>query len=157
MAVVALEKLSSTISTITLNRPERLNAMTFELVGQLHDALDEVGADTDCKVVILTGAGRAFCSGLDLRDFGRPPAAGEHPRINKAIDGQAFMSNLTVHLRQTPQIVIAAVNGAAFGGGLAIACGCDVRIAADRPGSAPRSSAPASPAPTSGSATCCRS
>ncbi|HEX4017744.1 MAG TPA: enoyl-CoA hydratase-related protein [Frankiaceae bacterium] len=129
--VVALEKLSSSISTITLNRPEKLNAMTFELVGQLHDALDEVAADSDCKVVVLTGAGRGFCAGLDLRDFGRPPAPGEHPRINKAIDGQAFMSNLTVHLRQTPQIVIAAVNGVAFGGGLAIACGCDVRIAAD--------------------------
>jgi enoyl-CoA hydratase len=131
MAVVALEKLSGTISTITLNRPERLNAMTFELVGDLHDALDAVAADTECKVVILTGAGRAFCAGLDLRDFGRPPALGEHPRINKAIDGQAFMSNLTIHLRQTPQIVIAAVRGAAFGGGLAIACGCDVRIAAE--------------------------
>jgi enoyl-CoA hydratase len=131
MAVVELNKLSSTISTITLNRPERLNAMTFELVGQLHDALDEVSADADCKVVILTGAGRAFCAGLDLRDFGRPPAPGEHRRINKGIDGQAFMSNITVHLRQTPQIVIAAVRGAAFGGGLAIACACDVRIAAD--------------------------
>jgi len=131
MAVVELNKLSSTISTITLNRPERLNAMTFELVGQLHDALDEVSADADCKVVILTGAGRAFCAGLDLRDFGRPPAPGEHRRINKGIDGQAFMSNITVHLRQTPQIVIAAVRGAAFGGGLAIASACDVRIAAD--------------------------
>jgi enoyl-CoA hydratase len=131
MSVVAIDKVSSAISTITLNRPERLNAMTFELVGELHDALDAVAADPDCKVVILTGAGRAFCAGLDLRDFGRPPALGEHPRINKAIDGQAFMSNLTVHLRQTPQIVIAAVRGAAFGGGLAIACGCDVRIAAE--------------------------
>ena len=131
MAAVELTKLSSTISTITLNRPERLNAMTFELVGQLHDALDEVSADADCKAVILTGAGRAFCAGLDLRDFGRPPAPGEHRRINKGIDGQAFMSNITVHLRQTPQIVIAAVRGAAFGGGLAIACACDVRIAAD--------------------------
>ncbi len=129
MAVVALEKLSSTISTITLNRPERLNAMNFQLVGELHDALDEVAADTECKVVILTGAGRAFCAGLDLRETGRPPALGEHHRINKAIDGQAFMSNLTVHLRQTPQVVIAAVRGPAFGGGLAIACACDVRIA----------------------------
>jgi enoyl-CoA hydratase len=131
MAVVELNKLSSTISTITLNRPDRLNAMTFELVAELHDALDQVAADTDCKALILTGEGRAFCAGLDLRDFGRPPAAGEHRRINKAIDGQAFMSNITVHLRQTPQVVIAAVRGPAFGGGLAIACACDVRIASD--------------------------
>src|SRR6195952_5562427 len=129
MSVVTLEKVEGSISRITLNRPERLNAMTFGLVGELHDALDEVAADSDCKVVILTGAGRGFCAGLDLRDFGTPPAPGEHRRINKAIDGQAFMSNLTVHLRQTPQLVIGAVNGAAFGGGLALACACDVRIA----------------------------
>jgi enoyl-CoA hydratase len=131
MAVVTLEKRSSSISTITLNRPERLNAMSFELVADLHSALDDVAADTDCKVVVLTGAGRGFCAGLDLRDFGSVPAPGEHPRINKAIDGQAFMANLTVHLRQTPQVVVAAVNGVAFGGGLAIACGADVRIAAE--------------------------
>jgi enoyl-CoA hydratase len=130
MSVVTLEKLDGQISRIVLNRPERLNSITFELVSQLHDALDEVGGDPECKVVILTGAGRGFCAGLDLRDFGTPPGPAEHPRTNKAIDGQAFMSNLTVHLRQTPQVVIAAVNGAAFGGGLALACACDVRIAA---------------------------
>ena len=131
MTVVTLDKVDASISRITLNRPERLNAMTFELVAELHDALDEVAADTECKVVILTGAGRGFCSGLDLRDFGTPPQPGKHHRINKAIDGQAFMSNLTVHLRQTPQVVIAAVNGVAFGGGLAISAACDIRIAAE--------------------------
>jgi enoyl-CoA hydratase len=129
MSTVTVQKVTAQITAITLNRPERLNSLTFELVAQLHDALDEVGGDQECKVVILRGAGRGFCSGLDLRDFGTPPGPGEHPRTNKAIDGQAFMSNLTVHLRQTPQIVIAAVNGPAFGGGLALACACDVRIA----------------------------
>ena len=131
MSVVEVTKTTPAISTITLNRPERLNAMSFELVADLHSALDEVANDADCKVVILTGAGRGFCAGLDLREYGTVPALGEHPRINKAIDGQAFMSNLTVHLRQTPQVVVAAVNGVAFGGGLAIACACDVRIAAE--------------------------
>jgi enoyl-CoA hydratase len=129
MPVVTIEKVDTHISRIVLDRPERLNALTFDLVSELHDALDEVGGDQECKVVILTGAGRAFCSGLDLRDFGMPPGPAEHPRTNKAIDGQAFMSNLTVHLRQTPQIVIASVRGPAFGGGLALACACDVRIA----------------------------
>jgi len=61
------------IKTIRLNRPERLNALTFELTGELHDALDQVADDTDCKVVILTGTGRGFCAGLDLKDFGTPP------------------------------------------------------------------------------------
>jgi enoyl-CoA hydratase len=130
MSTVTVEKVADQITAITLNRPERLNSLTFDLVAQLHDALDEVGGDEECKVVILRGAGRGFCSGLDLRDFGTPPGPSEHSRTNKAIDGQAFMSNLTVHLRQTPQVVIAAVNGPAFGGGLALACACDVRIAA---------------------------
>ncbi len=131
MPVVEITRTTPAISTITLNRPERLNAMSFELVAELHTALDTVAADTDCKVVVLTGAGRGFCAGLDLREHGAVPAPGEHPRINKAIDGQAFMSNLTVHLRQTPQVVVAAVNGVAFGGGLAIASACDVRIAGE--------------------------
>jgi enoyl-CoA hydratase len=131
MPTVLVEKLTEQISAITLNRPERLNSITFDLVAQLHDALDEVGGDQECKVVILRGAGRGFCAGLDLRDFGTPPGPAQHSRTNKAIDGQAFMSNLTVHLRQTPQVVIAAVNGAAFGGGLALACACDIRIAAE--------------------------
>ena len=118
MPVVELTKTTPAITTITLNRPERLNAMSFELVAGLHSALDEVANDADCKVVVLTGAGRGFCAGLDLREYGAVPGLGEHPQINKAIDGQAFMSNLTVHLRQTPQVVVAAVNGVAFGGGL---------------------------------------
>ena len=119
------------VAVVTMHRPDRLNAMSIDLVGELHEALEAIADENDTWVVVLTGSGRAFCAGLDLRDFGRPPAAGEHPRINKAIDGQAFMSNVTIHLRQTPQIVIAAVRGPAFGGGLAIACGCDVRIAAE--------------------------
>jgi len=129
MTLVTIEKQSDAITSLTLNRPERLNALTFDLVGELHDALDTVAGDPDCKVIVLSGAGRGFCSGLDLRDFGTPPAVGAHPRLHKGIDGQAFMSNLTVHLRQTPQVVIAAVRGPAFGGGLALACACDVRIA----------------------------
>ncbi len=131
MSVVTVEKHSDAISYITLNRPERLNALTFELVAELHDALDTVAADAGCKVVILRGAGRGFCSGLDLRDFGTPPAVGTHRHLPKGVDGQAFMSNLTVHLRQTPQVVIAAVRGPAFGGGLALAAACDVRLAAE--------------------------
>ena len=90
-----------------------------------------MAGDADCKVAILTGAGRGFCAGLDLKDWGEPPGPGEHPHTPVGVDGQAFMSNLTVHIRQTPQVVVAAVNGAAYGGGLALACAADVRIAAD--------------------------
>lgn len=117
------------ISMIRLNRPERLNAISFELVADLHTALDAVGNDPQCKVVILTGAGRGFCSGMDLKHFGRPPLPGEHPHCRVGIDPQTFISNLTVHMRDTPQTIIAAVNGVAFGGGLALACAADIRLA----------------------------
>ncbi|HEV8297113.1 MAG TPA: enoyl-CoA hydratase-related protein [Acidimicrobiales bacterium] len=129
MPAVEVAQAEPHISVITLNRPDRLNALNFELVAELHDALDEVGRDPDCKVAILTGAGRGFCAGLDLKEWGMPPGPGEHAHVNIGIDGQAFMSNLTVHMRNTPQVIVAAVNGAAFGGGLALACAADIRIA----------------------------
>lgn len=130
MATVETERVEPHITIIRLNRPDRLNALNFDLAAELHTALDEVGGDPDCKVVVLTGSGRAFCSGLDLKDWGTPPEPGTHPHMHMGIDGQAFMSNLTVHMRNTPQVIVAAVNGAAYGGGLALACAADVRIAA---------------------------
>ena len=130
MTTVELEAVRAHISVIRLNRPERLNALNFDLVSELHDALDTVAADPGCKVVVLTGAGRGFCAGLDLKDWGAPPAPGEHRHAPVGVDGQAFMSNLTVHLRNTPQVIVAAVNGPAFGGGLALACAADIRLAA---------------------------
>lgn len=119
------------ITEVRFNRPDRLNAISFELVTALHDAFDTIAADNDCKVVILTGEGRAFCAGLDLKDFGTPPAQGEHPHMPVGVDAQTFMSNLTVRMRDLPQVIIAAVNGPAFGGGLALACAADIRVAAE--------------------------
>ncbi len=118
------------VTTIRLNRPERLNAINFDLVGDLHDALDRVAADDDCKVAILTGAGRAFCAGLDLRDWGTIPEPGQHRHFPAGHSGQAFLSDLMPHIRATPQVVIAAVNGPAVGGGLSLAAACDLRVAA---------------------------
>jgi enoyl-CoA hydratase len=129
-ATVDLERIEPQISRIRLNRPERLNAMNFTLVGELHDALDAVAGDAECKVVILTGAGRGFSAGLDLKDWGEPPAPGKHRHAVVGTDGQAFIANLTLHMRATPQVIVAAVNGPAFGGGLSLACASDVRIAA---------------------------
>lgn len=117
------------VTVIRLNRPDRLNALNFDLVADLHSVLDDIAADDDCKVVILTGAGRAFCAGLDLRDWGTIPAAGQHRQFPAGSSGQSFISTLTTHIRATPQIVIAAVNGPAVGGGLSLACACDLRIA----------------------------
>jgi enoyl-CoA hydratase len=130
MSDVSIERHSDRVRILRLDRPERLNALTFELTAELHDALDEVGADDGCRVVVLTGAGRGFCAGLDLRDFGTPPEVGAHPWRTARTSGQAFMSSLTQHINQTPQMVLAAVNGPAYGGGLALASACDLRVAA---------------------------
>ena len=119
------------IAIITLRRPEKLNAMTGRLVQDLHDALDEVGDDPTVRVVILTGAGRGFCAGLDLTGYGDIPS--EKRRTGKAGLGmrtQQHIAALVPKLRGLRQPVIAAVNGPAAGGGFALALASDVRIAA---------------------------
>lgn len=129
MSTVEIVPLEPHITMVRLNRPERLNAISFDLVADLYTALDEVGSDPTCKVVVLTGAGRGFCAGLDLKDWGEPPAAGAHPHMDAAADAQAFVTNLIAKLRDTPQVIIAAVNGPAFGGGMALSCASDIRLA----------------------------
>ena len=117
------------VRLLTLDRPDALNALNWEMVGAIHDALDVVANDEDCRVAVITGAGRGFCSGLDLRDMGRFPAVGEHPQVVVGAGGQEFIAKIPVRMRETPQIIIAAVNGAAYGGGLCVALGADLRIA----------------------------
>ncbi|CAM3560129.1 enoyl-CoA hydratase/isomerase family protein [Mycobacterium frederiksbergense] len=118
------------IAVITLNRPEKLNALSSTLVEELHNTLDTIKADNDCRVVVLTGAGRGFCAGLDLTDP-NPPAVSaglEAPRAG--MRWQERIAELTVKLHRLRQPVIAAVNGPAYGGGFALAMAADIRIAA---------------------------
>ena len=115
---------------VTLNRPERLNAMNHELVGDLHAVLDQVGADRSCRVVVLTGAGRGFCSGLDLKGAGVAPGSRGLGRAQAGLAGQQHIATLVQRMRALPQPIVAAVNGPAAGGGLALALASDVRIAA---------------------------
>ncbi|WP_370333157.1 enoyl-CoA hydratase/isomerase family protein [Mycolicibacterium hippocampi] len=117
------------IAVLTLNRPDKLNALSYELVEELHAALDAIAVDNACRVVVLTGAGRGFCSGLDL-SAPNPAAAGggiEFPR--SGMRWQERIADLTAKIHRLRQPVIAAVNGVAYGGGFGIALACDIRIA----------------------------
>lgn len=119
------------IAVVTLNRPEKLNALSSELVDSLHAAIGDVAANSECRVVVLTGAGRGFCSGLDLTDP-NPPGVGdglEFPR--SGMRWQERIADLTTRIHRLRQPVIAAVNGPAYGGGLGIAAACDIRLAAE--------------------------
>ncbi len=117
------------ITTLTLNRPERLNAMSIALVIELSQALDVVSEDNDCRVVILTGSGDAFCSGLDLKDYGIIPNIDGLQVGQIAQRSMRYYSRLVPQLRSLRQPVIAAIGGPAFGGGMCLALGADLRVA----------------------------
>lgn len=130
MPVVERTSPESGIAVLTLNRPEKLNALTTELVQSLHDHLDEIAVDPTVRVVILTGAGRGFCAGLDLNGYGEAPHSSGFGRTQAGFATQKHIARLIPHLRSLPQPVIAAVNGPAAGGGFALTLGSDIRIAA---------------------------
>lgn len=130
MAFVELTHPRPHVAQITLNRPERLNALSFDVVLPLHDALERVADDPDVWAVILTGAGRGFCSGLDLEDHGVPPGIAGMPMSRIAMRAMSLFAELVPRMRALAPPVIAAVNGAAYGGGLCLAVGADIRLAA---------------------------
>ena len=129
MSTVLHDRPAPGVVQLTLNRPSNLNAMSSELVGELHERIDEVRADRSCRAVVLTGAGRGFCAGLDLRGYGTPPGADDLAGVPLGFATQQHIAALVPALRALHQPVIAAVNGAAAGGGLALALASDVRIA----------------------------
>jgi enoyl-CoA hydratase len=117
------------IAVVTLNRPDQRNAMNAELIAGLHEAFDEVQADRGCRVVVLTGAGEGFCAGLDLREGASPTEADGLGRAQAGLVVQQSIASLVPRMRSLRQPIVAAVNGAAAGGGLALALASDIRIA----------------------------
>ncbi|EJZ11277.1 enoyl-CoA hydratase/isomerase family protein [Mycolicibacterium vaccae] len=129
-SVVEISHPRPEITVVTLNRPDKLNALSYELVEELHRCLDTLAADNTCRVVVLTGAGRGFCAGLDLSAPNPEQTGGgtEFPR--SGMRWQERIADLTAKLHRLRQPVIAAVNGVAYGGGLGLAAACDIRVAA---------------------------
>jgi enoyl-CoA hydratase len=129
-ALLLTESPAPHVRQIVMNRPDRLNAMTAELCQALHDALDDAAADRSCRAIVITGAGRGFCAGLDLHGYGDAPGNDGTDPTRDRLANQQHMSTLVLRLRATPQPVIAAINGPCAGFGLALALGCDIRFAA---------------------------
>ena len=129
MSLVLVDHPQPHTALVTLNRPDRLNAMSIDLVIELYDALEAVAAENDTWVVVLTGAGRAFCSGLDLKDYGIIPNLDGLQVGRIAQRSMRYYSRLVPLIRRIPQPVIAAVNGPAYGGGMCLALAAELRIA----------------------------
>lgn len=118
------------VAVVTLNRPDRLNALSIDLAVALDATLDALATENDTWVVVLTGAGRAFCSGLDLKDHGVLPDIDGLTVGRIAQRSMRAYSRIVLTMRRMPQPVVAAVNGPAFGGGMCLALAADLRIAA---------------------------
>ena len=115
------------IATLTLNRPERLNALGDTLREDLHDAVMRASEDDQVRVMVVTGAGKGFCSGGDVKAMNeRKTQGGERPLGEKVAPGR---DRTVLALRDAPKPVIAAVNGAAAGAGMNLALACDIRLA----------------------------
>jgi enoyl-CoA hydratase len=131
MAVVEISRPRDGVTLVTLNRPESLNAMNHELVSAVHDVLDDVDNDQSCRVMVLTGAGRAFCAGLDLKGPGAAPNTDGVGRAAAGMLSQQHIATLYTHMRRVRKPIIAAVNGAAAGGGFAFALASDIRVCSE--------------------------
>jgi 2-(1,2-epoxy-1,2-dihydrophenyl)acetyl-CoA isomerase len=121
-----IEHTENGITTLTLNRPERLNALSGEMTSGLKDALERLATDSDCGVIVIAGAGRGWCAGGDVKTM---ESRGRDQTIEERAEGLRRSHQLPLLVRTIPKVVIASVNGPAAGAGFSLALACDLRIA----------------------------
>src|SRR5580692_5451540 len=124
---VLLDKLKGGVLTLTLNRPERLNALNAALIEGLSTALERARTDPECRAVLITGAGRGFCAGADLANRAFAPGQAR-PDLGEALE--KGLNPIIRGIRNLPKPVVCAVNGPAAGAGANIALACDIVLAA---------------------------
>jgi enoyl-CoA hydratase len=122
-------KKDGAVDRVTLNRPDALNAMNPELVDELQDYFGRLYTDHSVRVVVLKGAGRAFCAGLDLKDRSNRDDSGASGSPQAGLVSQRRISEIVMRMRRCPQPIISLVHGPACGGGFALALASDIRIA----------------------------
>jgi len=115
------------VTRLTLNRPEKRNALDGELIGELRDAISHTVADVKCRVVLLTGAGKDYCSGADLAALERTAQVG----VLENMDDARNMAELFLAMRHHPRPIVAAVQGRALAGGCGLATACDIILASE--------------------------
>ncbi|WP_209916886.1 enoyl-CoA hydratase [Mycolicibacterium lutetiense] len=129
--LVLVDRPRPDVALVTLNRPERMNSMAFDVMVPLKGILEDLRYDNSVRVVVLTGAGRGFSSGADHKSAGSVPHVAGLTRPTYALRSMEILDDVILALRRLHQPVIAAVNGAAIGGGLCLALACDIRVAAE--------------------------
>ena len=127
-----LETTDNGIATLTMNRPESRNAMSRAMVEAMHGALTRLATDPSVRLIVLTGTGRAFCSGGDVKGFAQA-AAGNTPAMgfDQRVSDLRLRSEVSRMLHEMPKPTLAVIPGPAAGAGLSLALACDLRIAAD--------------------------
>ena len=124
-----LYEIDSHVATITLNRPDRLNAISGPMLESLSQAMRDADRDRDVRVIVITGAGRGFCAGLDLKDLMAGTGIGSNGADSLANARFDLANSPPIVLHTTDKPVICAINGPAAGYGMDLALGCDIRIA----------------------------
>ncbi len=127
---VLIDRSHDGVALMTLNRPHHLNALTSEMLGEIYHTFEQLGRDSHCRVIVLTGAGKGFCAGDDLQDY-RPPAwvPTDVGPLQSNMYQQKHVAEIVPRMRAVPQPIIAAINGAVAGAGYALAMGADLRYA----------------------------